>query len=318
MNSPEKTPAPLTVAICAYNPRRDHLERTIKSLQSQTLPGSQWDFLLVDNQSKPPLSETVDLSWHPRARVLVETSKGISAARARAMKEFASELLLFVDDDNVLAPDYLENALRIANSFPQMGAFSGQLLAELEKELPAELRPHLGLLALREFDRDAWSNFPLEVGHTPVTAGMCLRRPVAEAYLKTLAARPAGVTVGSAGKNFLRGEDDDICYSAQTINLGVGMFKDLRLTHLIPAERLTEEYLCGLAEGIVYSGYVVSYLWKKTVRPPVPSLRSRLSFWKQYSKMTRLEKRFADARVRAEKRAWETIRELEKLNAKNG
>lgn len=296
----------------------DYFQRVLDALKSQTLPSSQWELLLVDNQSKPPLSQTVDLSWYRQARVVVESSPGIAAARARAMREFASELLLFVDDDNVLVPDYLENALRIANSFPQMGAFSGQLHAELEKEPPPELRPHLGLLALREFDRDAWSNFPLEVGHTPVTAGMCLRRPVAEAYLKTLAARPAGVTVGSAGKNFLRGEDDDICYSAQTVNLGVGMFKDLRLTHLIPAERLTEEYLCGLTEGIVYSGYIVSYLWKKPVRPPVPSLRSRLSYWRQYSKMSRLEKRFADARVRAEQRAWETIRELEKLSAKNG
>jgi hypothetical protein len=212
----------------------------------------------------------------------------------------------------VLAPDYLENAVRIAGSFPQMGAFCGQLHGEFEKEPAPDLRPHLGLLALRELDRDVWSNIPLEVGHTPVTAGMCLRRPVADAYLKTLAARPPGVTVGSSGKNFLRGEDDDICYSAQTVNLGVGMFKDLRLTHLIPAERLTEEYLCGLCEGIVYSGYVICYLWKKPIRPPAHSLRWWLSYGKQYAKMSRMERRFAAARTRAERRARETIRALEK------
>jgi glycosyltransferase involved in cell wall biosynthesis len=306
------TAVPLTVAICAHNPRRDHLERTLKSLQAQTLPASQWDFLLVDNLSTPSLAETVDLSWHPRARVVVETAKGIAAARGRAMKEFTSELLLFVDDDNVLATDYLASALRIAGSFPQMGAFCGQLHAEFEKEPSPDLRPHVGLLALREFNRDIWSNIPLEVGHTPVTAGMCLRRPVAEAYLKTLAARPPGVTVGSTGKNFLRGEDDDICYSAQTIHLGVGMFKDLHLTHLIPAERLTEDYLCGLCEGIVYSGYVNCYLWKKPIRPPVHSLRWWLSYWKQYARKSRVERRFARATMRAEQRARETIGTLEK------
>src|SRR5580658_4155290 len=101
----------LSVALCAYNPRRDHLERAVKSLQNQTLPASRWEFLVVDNQSSPPLSQMVDLSWHPQARVIVETSRGIAAARGRAMREFASELLLFVDDDNVLAPDYLETAL---------------------------------------------------------------------------------------------------------------------------------------------------------------------------------------------------------------
>lgn len=308
----------LSVALCAYNPRMNYLRRVLDSLKGQTLPQSQWELLLVDNRSTLPLAQTVDLSWHPHARVVVETSPGIAAARGRAMGEFASELLLFVDDDNVLAQDYLETALRIAGSFPQMGAFCGQLRGEFEVEPPSQLRPYLPLLALREFDRDQWSNFPLEAGHTPVTAGMCLRRPVAEAYLKTIAARPRGVTVGSAGKNFLRGEDDDICYSAQTVSLGVGMFKDLRLTHLIPAERLTEDYLCALSEGIVYSGYIVSYLWKKPILPPTHTLRWRLRYWKQRRKMTPLEKRFAEGRVQAERWARETIRILENHNARNG
>jgi GT2 family glycosyltransferase len=310
--NPTVAASSLTVAICAFNPRKDHLEQTLKALRGQTLPPGQWELLLVDNNSSTPLQKSTNLSWHPRARVVVETSSGIAAARSRAMREYASDLLMFVDDDNILAPNYLEQALAIANSFPQMGAFSGQLHGEFETEPPTALRPYLNLLALREFDHDQWSNFPLEAGHTPVTAGMCLRRAVTDAYLKTLAARPPGITVGSSGKNFLRGEDDDICFSAQSVNLGVGMFKDLRLTHLIPTDRLTEDYLCGLCEGIVYSGYVVSYLWKKPIRPPVHSWRWRFGYWRMRQKMTAVEKRFADATVRAERRAWETIRALEK------
>ena len=302
----------LTVVICACNPRPEHLKRTLHALRGQTLPQENWKLLLVDNNSSTPLQNTLDLSWHREARIVVEPMPGVAAARSRAMSELTSELMVFVDEDNVLAADYLEQALRIANAFPQMGAFCGQLHGEFESEPPAALRPYTGLLALREFDRDRWSNFPLEAGHTPVTAGMCLRRAVAAAHLKTLSNRPPGVTVGSTGKNLLRGEDDDICYSAQTLNLGVGMFKDLHLTHLIPAERLQEDYLCRLCEGMTYSGYVLAYLWKKPIRPPVHSLRWRFGYWRMRQKMTTVERRFAEARVRAEQRAWDTIHDLER------
>ena len=48
-------------------------------------------------------------SWHPLARIGIgraETGR-IASARIRAMQEFAGELLVFLDDDNVLEPDYL-------------------------------------------------------------------------------------------------------------------------------------------------------------------------------------------------------------------
>ena len=36
------------------------------------------------------------------------------------------------------------------------------------------------------------------------------------------------------------------------MNLGVGLFVSLKLTHLIPKNRLQEDYLVRLAEGISF------------------------------------------------------------------
>jgi hypothetical protein len=54
-----------------------------------------------------------DLSWHPNARVwhpnarhIVEHKLGISVAR-RGMREASTDLLIFVDDDNLLDRNYL-------------------------------------------------------------------------------------------------------------------------------------------------------------------------------------------------------------------
>jgi glycosyltransferase involved in cell wall biosynthesis len=82
-------------------------------LQRQTLPLYSWEYLIIDNNSQPSLAENVDLGWHPYARVVREEQLGLTAARLRGIKESTAALLVFVDDDNVLAADFLEQAIAI-------------------------------------------------------------------------------------------------------------------------------------------------------------------------------------------------------------
>jgi hypothetical protein len=49
--------APLSVILCTHNPRPDYLSRVLASLRGQTLPAEQWEFLLIDNASRQPLTE---------------------------------------------------------------------------------------------------------------------------------------------------------------------------------------------------------------------------------------------------------------------
>jgi hypothetical protein len=76
----------------------------------QELPCSEWELLLIDNDSQIPLAGTCDLSWHPHAQCIVETEVGLTSARLRAIREAQSEILVFVNDDNVLEHDYLWSA----------------------------------------------------------------------------------------------------------------------------------------------------------------------------------------------------------------
>ena len=54
------------------------------------------------------------LGWHPHHLELLENEPGLTAARVRGINESEGELLVFVDDDNLLADDYLERAVEIA------------------------------------------------------------------------------------------------------------------------------------------------------------------------------------------------------------
>src|ERR1700724_388037 len=101
----------ISVIICTYNPRMDYLARVLSALQAQTLAREHWELLLIDNASNQPLRGRIDLSWHQHAKHVTEQKLGLTFARLRGIRESACELLVFVDDDNVLDPDYLEQAM---------------------------------------------------------------------------------------------------------------------------------------------------------------------------------------------------------------
>ncbi len=300
-----------SVVVCTHNPRPVYLQKVLAALQVQTLPKDHWELLLVDNASKEKLSSAWDLSWHPHARHIREDELGLTPARLRGISESGGEFLVFVDDDNVFSPNYLETAGQITRDFPAVKVFGGNVVGEFE--IPTELwmQSYLPMLALRQLDRDYWSNDPMRLGFYPCGAGLCVSRQVAQAYVGMLQKDSRRKCLDRRGSALTSGGDDDICFTAGHLGHGVGLFTSLSLTHLIPKERLNEEYLLRLVEGVNYSGYVLSYLWKKPIRPPIHSLRWRFGYWRMRRKMNDIEKRFAEAKVRAERRAWETIRAME-------
>jgi glycosyltransferase involved in cell wall biosynthesis len=266
----------LSVIICSHNPRPDYLDRVIAALRRQTLPAGQWEFLLVDNASQTPLASRWDLSWHPRARHVSESELGLAVARRRGMRESSGDILVFVDDDNLLAPDYLARVECIDGEWPQLGVWgSGAIDAEFEQQPPPHLSKYLPLLALRKAESLQWSDaFPCRKEATPWGAGQCVRRSVADAYVEHCAKSFVQIT-GRRGSELTGAEDEEICFVACTRGLGVGTFPELALTHLIPARRVRDEYIVGLIEGTKTSELLLAYKTQGIV-PPSPFALSRL------------------------------------------
>ncbi|HZE63700.1 MAG TPA: glycosyltransferase [Pyrinomonadaceae bacterium] len=243
----------LSVITCAHNPRPDYLDRVIDGLKGQGLNKEHWEYLLVDNASRQPLSGQIDLSWHPQARHVREEKLGLTHARLRGIRESSGEILVFVDDDNVLDADYLAEVIRIAGDWPMLGAFSGQVRASFEETPPEWTRPYWRRLAINEFDRDSWSNVPCLDQTTPNGAGLCVRRRVATEYLAYHASGKRKVVLDRMGESLLSAGDLDLAATACDLGLGNGLFAALKLTHLIPKERLSEPYLLNLLEAQVLS-----------------------------------------------------------------
>lgn len=245
------------VIICTHNARPDYFARCLAALRAQTLGVENWNLLIVDNLSDRPVNSTIDLSWQPNGRIVGELTLGLTPARLRGIRESIGDILVFVDDDNVLAPNYLQRATAIANEYPFLGSWSGQCLPEFDVT-PAEwTRRYWGTLCIREFDRDVWSNLPLLPDTMPCGAGLCVRREVAMHYLDLYERGARSIILDRVGASLVSGGDNDLAACACDLNLGVGLFCALKLTHLMPPQRLTEDYLCRLVEGIEFSSIIL-------------------------------------------------------------
>src|SRR6185437_15921483 len=249
--------APLSVIICTHNPRADYFGRCLAALQAQTAPRSQWELVVVDNLSDEPLAGRLDLGWHAGARLVREEKLGLTPARLRGIREARGEVLVFVDDDNVLDPDYLATAARIAGERPFLGSWSGQCLPSFEQAPEAWTERYWGTLCIRRFETEVWSNLPRLPATMPAGAGLCARRAVARRYLELHDGGVRRFQLDRTGGSLISGGDNDLAACACDLGLGMGLMPELKLQHLIPPQRLTADYIERLVEGIEFSSAVL-------------------------------------------------------------
>ena len=266
----------LCVIIPTHNPNRERLHRALAGLCAQTLSATQWEVIVVDNASIPPL-DTSALAGASRLnlRIVREAQLGLTHARQRGFAEARGKFAVLVDDDNVLAPDYLAKVLTLFAAYPHLGALGGRSLPEFEISPPAWVREFDGLLACRDLgDRTRISAGLWDTGQqrnayplfAPIGAGMALRRAAIEAWLTdTLSARISD----RKGSELTSGGDNDIVFTLMKAGWEVGYFPELSLTHLIPAGRLEPSYLSRLNRGIQKSWMQVLTRHEANPWPPL-------------------------------------------------
>lgn len=308
---PEATPLEgiaagvISVIVCTHNPRRDYFARCLAGLAAQTLSREHWELVVVDNASAPRSVAAHDVSWHPGARTVREEALGLTPARLRGIRETRGDLLVFVDDDNVLDADYLDTARRVAAGRDFLGSWSGQCRPAFDEPPPEWTRRYWGNLVIREFAGDVWSNLPRLPDTMPCGAGLCVRRRVATHYVELHDSGRRVVQMDRAGTSLMSGGDNDLAACACTLGLGMGLIAGLRLTHLIPPERLTADYLARLAEGIYYSGTLLDAAYG--IAQPPRSDVGRLVDFLRIARLSQPHRQILKAAYRGRDRALELL-----------
>lgn len=269
----------VTVILPTHNPDRGRLRATLRGLQAQTLAADRWETVVVDNASADfPRPEDYAAAAPANLRVVPEERLGLTAARRAGIAAAAGGLVVLVDDDNVLDPGYLAEAVGLFARDATLGAAGGRSIGEFERPPAPWLAEFYPLLALR--DRGGapeLARWPAGGGApraypacAPIGAGMVLRREAALAWARALADSPARAALDRHGEQLVSGGDNDIVMTALENGWAVGYFPSLSLRHLIPASRLEPAYLGRLNRALRRSWVQVLALHAANPWRPIP------------------------------------------------
>jgi len=240
----------ISVAICTFN-RAESLRRTIATFAAMELPTQlRWELIVVDNNSKDHTHSVVKtFEQILPVRYVFEAEQGLSAARNRATREFAGDVLLFTDDDVELDSSWLGAYARALNKFPLAGYFGGRVVPSWPDGKPGWAKDEsLALISgvlvrfhLGSDTRELMVNDP-----SPFGASFGLRRSVLDAIGQFRL--DLGVNGGVPG----RGEEADYLDRVRDAGWAGVYVGEAIVHHLTDLRRLTLSYLFqyGVQTGI--------------------------------------------------------------------
>lgn len=257
----------VSVVLCCYNSSA-RLPETLRHLSLQKLPpGLPWEVVMVDNASRDESSLVASQWWQKLGQpapmtVVHEPVPGLSAARSAGVHAAQYEYLVFCDDDNWLAPDYVEKVHANLSADPLIGCLGGKNLSQAATRLPEWFKSKSEMYAVGPQGN---ASGDISARKFVFGAGMALRKSVwnglfLKGYQSFLSDR--------TGKSLSSGGDAEICAWHLLEGMRLHYDETLVLTHFIPDERLNHEYARSLKKGMILSNGVLRMYHSMLERPP--------------------------------------------------
>jgi glycosyltransferase involved in cell wall biosynthesis len=238
----------LTVAIPTYN-GESRLPQVLEKLRSQTNTEQvSWEILIVDNNSKDDTAKVIQeyqTTWPSTIplRYCFEAEQGAAFARLLAVREAKGELIGFLDDDNLPAPDWVAQAYSFAQTHPKAGAFSGQIHGDFEVKPPENFERIQAFLAIREHGPTPHL-FEPENLRLPPAASLIVRK---KAWCENVPSRP--FLSGKLPGVMVQGDDYEPLLYLHKAGWEIWYHPDLHTYHQIPHWRLEKNYLLSISRG---------------------------------------------------------------------
>jgi len=202
--------------ICTHNGSAK-LERTIEHLkQQQTSRDLKWEVLLVDNASNDHSGAYATTCWGKGPapmRVVLEPNLGEWNARLRGLKEARHDIIGFVDDDNWVAPNWVQRLSEIMTNDPTIG-LCGSLLSPIFQEPPPSWFERFQI-----YYAIVTAEYASQARPAVCAAGMGVR---VSAWRNLMERGFRGHLTGRVGKQLGSGCDSELCYA---LKLGAGRLR---------------------------------------------------------------------------------------------
>src|ERR1700682_3834 len=239
----------VSIVVCCHNSAR-LLPETLACLAAQQFSSATpaCEVIVVDNASTDQTGETAGASWPDKTRIplriVQEPNLGLTSARLRGIAEAKYEFICFVDDDNRVSVDWIENVFRTMTEHPEVGACGGQVEPQPETVLPAWFDSFYSYYALGQQAAEAGDI--TETRGYLWGAGLCLRKKawsaLAENHFDFLLSDRKGRSLSSGG-------DAELCYALRLGGWRLWYEPRLTMLHFLPDARLNWSYLRRLSRG---------------------------------------------------------------------
>ncbi|WP_432382735.1 glycosyltransferase family 2 protein [Duganella sp. P38] len=104
-----------SVTICIASIGRESLLQTLRSLQQNDLSTVNLDIIIADDSGKDAVVQLIaGEKWSLSIQVVTAGGRNVALARNRCLEAARGDYLAFIDDDELAAPDWLANLVRLA------------------------------------------------------------------------------------------------------------------------------------------------------------------------------------------------------------
>jgi glucosyl-dolichyl phosphate glucuronosyltransferase len=238
----------VTVAICTWN-RANLLDAALTSIAKATIPaGVTWDVIVANNNSTDHTEDVLDkhVGRIPLTRLFI-SQQGKSYALNKVVELLAGDLVLWTDDDVLVAEDWIASYVDAAYRWSEAVFFGGHIIPRFLGEEPKWLRPAWqsisGVYSARELGDEP---FVFDRKRLPFGANMAARVGLQKRY-------SFDPELGRRGELLLAGEETALMH--RWLSDGhVGMWvPQSRVEHMITPDRLEPDHIrrffFGLAES---------------------------------------------------------------------
>ncbi len=248
-----------SAVICTYNPDERLLTRCLKSLLEQKLIDVHFECIIVDNNSDVPVEQLAiikALKSYPNFKVIKEPKPGLSHARITGVVNSTSPVIVFVDDDNELYEDYLQNLKLLLETYPSVGAWGpGIIKVDYIDGVAGWIKTYFSNLFQEK--STPYTQYGCVAGwpdYYPAGSGLIIKREIFECYISLYEKRILTAT-DRKGNSMASAGDSQIVWTAVKMGLASGTSPLLKLTHIIPEKRVSVSYLKKLNYGVSNSYY---------------------------------------------------------------
>ena len=232
-----------SVVICTYN-RAKYLSQTIESVLKQTYPLSDFEIIVIDNNSTDNTQEILsDFKTNFNLRYYKEINQGISYARNLGVSQAQGKYIVFIDDDETINPDFLGNLYQFIQQYPQAELISEPVVPVFETEKPKWFSPYTATLITGEYNKGKAIKIVGKKDY-PGTGHATFKK---ELFLKY---GGFNTNLGRCADSLMGAEDKD--FFLRLMNNGIDCYyvPTAVIYHHIPAKKLTEEHFSKLTLSI--------------------------------------------------------------------